>query len=125
MIAETELEEYLDEIRRAVCSRCVERPEGGPPCAPLGKPCGVELHLPQLVESVHEVHSSLIAPYLACDREHICTTCANLHSDHCPCPMDTLAVLVVGAIERVDRRRRQPRGIHDAGETRVPLDQPS
>ena len=33
MVAECELAEYLDEIRREVCSRCVERPPGGPPCA--------------------------------------------------------------------------------------------
>src|SRR5262249_54046084 len=70
-----EMEEYLEEIRREVCSWCVERPEGGPPCGPLGKPCGIELHLPGLVKSVREVHSGLIAPYLACNREHICTAC--------------------------------------------------
>jgi hypothetical protein len=105
MIAETELQEYLDEIRQEVCSRCVERPAGGPPCGPLGKPCGVELHLPALVEAVREVHSGLIEPYLHCNRQNICGTCAYLHSDHCPCPMDSLAVLVVEAIEAVDRRR--------------------
>ena len=105
MIAEADLQEYLDEIRREVCSRCVERPAGGPPCGPLGKPCGVELHLPQLVEAVREVHSGLIEPYLQCNRRTICETCTFLHSDHCPCPMDTLAVLVVEAIEAVDRRR--------------------
>ena len=45
--AETLIErgEYLAEIRKQVCSRCVERPPGGPPCAPLGKQCGVEMHL--------------------------------------------------------------------------------
>ena len=42
MITETELDEYQDEIRNVVCSRCVERPPGGPPCAPLGKECGIE-----------------------------------------------------------------------------------
>jgi hypothetical protein len=105
MTGEIELQEYLDEIRREVCSNCVERPEGGPPCGPLGKPCGVELHLPQLVAAVHEVHSGLIEPYLACNRKAVCTTCPFLHSDHCPCPMDTLAVLVVEAVEAVDRRR--------------------
>jgi hypothetical protein len=105
MIAESELQEYLDEIRRNVCSCCVEHPDGGPPCAPLGKPCGIELHLPQLVDSVREVHSDLIAPYLESNRRHICSSCAYQHSDHCPCPMDTLAVLLIEAVETVDRRR--------------------
>jgi hypothetical protein len=108
MIAEPELQEYLDEIRQEVCTRCVERPYGGPPCQPLGKPCGVELHLPQLVESVRQVHSDRIGPYLATNRSEVCELCPYLHhADYCPCPMDSLAVLVVEAIEAVDRRRQQ------------------
>jgi len=108
MIATAEMQEYLDEIRQEVCSRCVERPAGGPPCLPLGKPCGVELHLPQLVEAVRQVHSPLVEPYLATNRQEICPTCPYFHhSEFCPCPMDRLAVLVVGAIEAVDQRRQR------------------
>jgi hypothetical protein len=108
MIADPELQEYLDEIRQEVCSHCVERPYGGPPCGPLGKPCGVELHLPQLVESVRQVHSDLIGPYLANNRKEVCEQCPYLHhAEYCPCPMDSLAVLVVEAIEAVDRRRQR------------------
>ncbi len=107
MVTATERDEYLDEIRQQVCSRCVERPPGGPPCAPLGKDCGVELHLPQLIESIHQVHSSRIGPYLDHNRQEICEHCAFLHSSICPCPMDYLAVLVVQAVETVDERRRQ------------------
>lgn len=107
MIAEAELQEYLDQIRQDVCSRCVERPAGGPPCVPLGKPCGVELHLAPLVEAVSQVSSPLIAPYLEHNREVVCEACPYLHSEHCPCPMDSLAVLVVQAIETVQERRKQ------------------
>jgi hypothetical protein len=108
MLAETDLQEYLEEIRQEVCSRCVERPEGGPPCGPLGKPCGVELHLAELIDAVHRVRSPLIAPYLECNREQVCTRCTFLaNPDFCPCPMERLAVLIVPAIETVDERRRQ------------------
>src|SRR5215207_2587071 len=106
MTEETELAEYLAEIRQQACSRCVERPPGGPPCAPLGKQCGVEMHLPQLIESIREVESGLIEPYLAHNRQGICETCALLHSSVCPCPMDYLAVLTVQAVETVDERLR-------------------
>ncbi len=108
MVTELELEEYLGEIRKQVCSRCVERPPGGPPCAPLGKDCGVELHLPALIDSIHEVHSGRIDPYLVHNRQTICAKCAFLHSSICPCPMDYLAVLVVEAVETVDKRRPAP-----------------
>lgn len=108
MSARAEMQEYLDEIRQEVCSRCVERPEGGPPCLPLGKPCGVELHLPQLVDAVRQVHSDLVEPYLDSNRQQICTTCPYLHRpEFCPCPMDELAVLVVQAIEAVDQRHQR------------------
>ena len=110
MFVQAELAEYLDEIRQDVCSRCVERPEGGPPCTPLGKMCGVEMHLADLVESIHQVRSNRIGPYLDHNRQEICEKCVFLHSSVCPCPMDYLAVLVVQAVETVDERRAVSRG---------------
>ena len=53
MYSQQQLAEYMDEIRKDVCSRCIERPPGGPPCAPLGKRCGIELNLPQLIDAIH------------------------------------------------------------------------
>jgi hypothetical protein len=97
-------QEYLDEIREQVCSRCIERPPGGPPCAPLGKPCGLELHLPKLLRAVHEVQSPFIAPYLDHNRCEICADCEHNGGSDCPCPMDYLAVLAVQAIDTVDQR---------------------
>jgi hypothetical protein len=105
MVAEPELADYLHEIRGEVCSRCIERPPGGPPCAPLGKECGIEMHLPELIDAIHEVKSDSIVPYLLNNRHKICERCALLHTDVCPCPMDYLSVLLVQAVEAVDRRR--------------------
>jgi hypothetical protein len=107
MLAEQDLMEYREEIRRHVCSRCPERPPGGPPCALLGKECGVEMHLPELIDSIHAVHSKLIAPYLEHNRREVCAHCKYLLSDICPCPMDYLAVLLAEAVEAVDERRAQ------------------
>jgi len=104
MLAEAEIAGYLDEIRREVCSRCVERPPGGPPCAPLGKECGVESHLRDLIDRIHEVHSESIVPYLLNNHRQICEHCPTLHTSICPCPMDYLSVLLVQAVEAVDRR---------------------
>ena len=106
MIAVAEQQEYLDEIRNQVCSVCIERPPGGPPCAPLGKDCGIEMHLPQLIDSIHEVGSPSIGPYLEHNRRRVCEGCALLHSSACACPMDYLAVLLVQAVETVDMRRQ-------------------
>jgi hypothetical protein len=124
MLAEAELDEYLQEIRKQVCARCIERPEGGPPCAPLGKQCGIEMHLSQLIDTIHQIQSDSIAPYLTNNRCKICQHCSELNGPECPCPMDYLAVLLVGAVEDVDRRHEKkailreallPRGINRPG----------
>jgi hypothetical protein len=106
VITESEREEYLAEIRRQVCSRCKERPAGGPPCAPLGKPCGVELYLPELIEAIHDVQGELIEPYWQRKQQLVCSRCAYLHSDACPCPMDYWFVPILHSVELVDRHRQ-------------------
>jgi len=118
--ARVELAEYLTEMRASVCSRCVERPPGGPPCEPLGKNCGVELHLPELIDSIHQVHSNLLGPYLDHNRAEICEKCTFLHSSICPCPMDYLSALVVEAVETVDERRACGRFAGDAAKASPP-----
>jgi hypothetical protein len=105
MVTNAELSEYVEEIRRQVCTCCVDRPPGGPPCAPRGKQCGIETHLPGLIDAIHGVNSASIAPYLDNNRRLICEHCPLQHSRDCPCPMDYLAVLLVQAVEAVDARR--------------------
>lgn len=107
MVSHDQLSDYLHEIRERVCSRCIERPPGGPPCAPLGKVCGIELHLPQVVASIHRVKSPSLAPYLETNRKEVCEACAYYHSSICPCPMDYLAALLVDAVETVDEAKTQ------------------
>jgi hypothetical protein len=87
-------------------------PPNGPPCAPLGKECGIELHLPQLIDAIPEAQSEWIGPYLEINRHRICETCSFHHSSICPCPMDYLVVLLVQAVETVDRRREEAKQSH-------------
>lgn len=106
MTTEAELKEYMAEIREHVCSRCIERPPGGPPCAPQGKRCGVELHLPEIVEVFHASRGKVIDPYIERFHSDVCSHCANRTTNQCPCPLDYLLLLAVEAIERVDERRQ-------------------
>ena len=105
MYTEERLAEYMDEIRKNVCSVCIERRPGAPPCLPQGKRCGIELNLPSFIEAVHEVHSDSIGPYVDNLHRRVCTCCAIRDTEQCPCPMDYLLVLVVQAVETVDMRR--------------------
>ena len=100
----TDLEDYMTEIREHVCSRCIERPPGGPPCQPLGKRCGVEVNLRELVEAVHHEHSNWMGPYIDRFHEDVCAHCVNRPTEQCPCALDYLLQLAVEAIEAVDER---------------------
>ena len=101
------MSEYRDELRAEVCSRCVERPGGGPPCEPLGKRCAIELYLGELVSEAHAIRSEAIDPYLDTLHRQTCAACENRDTDHCPCPLDYLHVLAIHAIDEVDYRRGQ------------------
>ena len=63
--------------------------------------------LPSSEKRSERVKSNRIDPYLAHNRGAICEKCAFLHSSCCPCPMDSLAVLLGEVVEVVDERRRE------------------
>jgi hypothetical protein len=101
----TELEDYLFAIREQVCTHCIDRPPGGPPCAPLGKRCGIEVNLARLVDVVHAVRSPAIDPYIDEFHNEVCAHCSYRLINECPCPLDYLLTLAVEAIEDVDQQR--------------------
>lgn len=101
-----QLAEYMEQIRKDVCSRCIERPPGGPPCEPLGKRCGIELNLSPLIDAVHAKYSQTMEPYTTNFHEMVCEHCVNRPTSQCPCPLEYLLPLAVEAIETVDERHR-------------------
>jgi carbon storage regulator CsrA len=105
MNAETELREYEEALRAEVCSRCIARLPGGPPCAPLGIGCGIERHLPELVAICRSTDSALIEPYIQKLHDTICSQCDYNDKPSCPCPLDYLLQLAVEAVEKVETRR--------------------
>ena len=114
MVTPEQLDEYMAEIREQVCGHCIDRPPGGPPCAPLGKQCGIELHLAEIVELAHRTRSHAIDPYIERFHSDVCAHCANRESHHCPCPLDPLLLLAIEAIETVDERRETAKSRFDS-----------
>ena len=106
MQADARLQEYLDELRAKVCTRCIERPSGGPPCLPLGKRCGIEINLPQLIDAVQHQSCHSMEPYINGLHGEVCSDCVNEPTNQCPCPLEYLLPLAVEAIETVADRRR-------------------
>jgi hypothetical protein len=105
MTTQNDLDEHRDALRLEVCSRCIERRAGAPPCAPLGKGCGIERHLPALVELCRTTDSALIDPYIEKLHDTICSDCEYKDKPACPCPLDYLLQLAVETVEKVKRRR--------------------
>jgi len=109
MNVQNELDEYQVALREDVCSRCIERRPDAPPCAPLGKGCGIEQHLAELVEMCRTTDSALIDPYIEQLHDAICPQCDNKDSPSCPCPLNYLLQLAVETVEKVERRRANRR----------------
>ena len=107
MYTQTELDEYMAEIRERVCSRCIERPPDGPPCLPLGKTCGIELHLEEIIDLCHAAQGQVMEPYIEHLHDDVCATCTASVTDQCPCPLRYLLLLAAEAVDAVDQRHRQ------------------
>jgi hypothetical protein len=105
MSESNEYDEYLQELRIEVCSHCIVRRPGNPPCAPHGIECGIERHVPELVELCRTTDSVLIDPYIEKLHDTICEECEFKDKPVCPCPLNYLLLMAVEAIERVERRR--------------------
>ncbi len=97
--------EYLAELRDKVCSHCIEKPPGGPPCGPLGKRCGLEINLEQFIDATRAVHARSMEPYIESHHKLVCEQCPASPTSQCPCPLDYLLLLAVEAVEAVDERR--------------------
>jgi hypothetical protein len=109
MYTQAQLDEYMAEIRQQVCTCCIDRPAGGPPCAPHGKQCGIEVHLEEIVKLAHAIRSRVMDPYIERFHDDVCTHCAGRETRHCPCPLDPLLLLAIEAIEAVDERHERAR----------------
>jgi hypothetical protein len=106
VVTMTGFEDYEAELKAEVCSRCIARLKGAPPCAPKGVGCGIERHVEKLVDICRSEDCVLIDPYLDRLHEDICQTCEFRDTRNCPCPLEYLLPLAVRAVENVDRQRR-------------------
>jgi hypothetical protein len=111
MVTQEMLDAYLAEIRERLCRHCIERPPGGPPCLPLGKRCGVESHLEELVAVAHAASSLSMEPYETRLQEDVCEYCSLRTTRDCPCPLLYLLPLAIEAVEAVDNRCAEAAGI--------------
>jgi hypothetical protein len=103
--------EYRDEIRRRVCSVCLDSRDDGS-CGLSARTCAIDNHLPNLVKAVLETESPRLDEYVDALRQEVCSRCREQKADgtcalrdRAECGLDAYLSLVVDAIEDVRARR--------------------
>ncbi len=107
MYARAEYAEYLAEVREQVCAHCSQRAPGRPPFTRACRRCGIELQLPQMVESIHAAEERLPEFGPPPSRRLVCARCVCLEGGTCPCMAAARTDLLVKAVRIVDERHEQ------------------
>lgn len=105
------MEEYESLIKKRISVACPDRKDDGTCDPPEGRLCALELNLPEIVKAVRAVKSDKIIDYADSIRDIVCEQCINrdehgecIYQDRMQCCLDNFMVIVVDAIEEVDRR---------------------
>ncbi len=99
--------EYLAEAREQICEPCRAQVPGANPFLARCRYCGIELRLPELVESIHDGGEALAEFGPAPDPLTVCARCPCLDGGICPCPAAFRTAELVRVVKAVDERRRQ------------------
>ena len=109
--ADARLQEYLDVIRRNVCTVCLDGRDDRS-CGLSGRTCAIESHLPALVRALSSIESSKLEDYETAIRAHVCSECVEQDAagrcelrDNGNCALDAYLMLVLDAVEEVNLRR--------------------
>lgn len=111
------MQDYLDAIRRRVCSVCIdgifEREGEFVRCGlPADRTCPIERHLPRVIEVIESIESPWMEDYVELLRKKVCTECEQTVEGTCDfrlkadCALDTYFMLVAEAIEEVRDQRK-------------------
>ena len=96
-------------LRNTVCAVCLDRKDDGSCALSGGRTCGLEAHLPRILEVVQTVHSSRMDEYVEAIRQRVCAVCEQDAQGVCraredgECALDAYLPLVVDALEEAER----------------------
>lgn len=100
-------------LRDTVCAVCLDRKDDGSCGLSGGRTCGLEAHLPRILEVVETVHSSRMDEYVEAIRQRVCVVCEQDAQGVCrlgndgACALDAYLPLVVQAIEEAQRTLKE------------------
>ncbi len=106
-------EEYWLAIEKKVFHACIDEKDGaGNVLLNAEEQCLIKRFLPKIVDAVSSVKSGTIEPYIGAIRHQVCTQCEHLKPDgtcdlrdRADCCLDRYVVLIVEAVEQVEREK--------------------
>ena len=112
-----DFQEYLEAVRSRVCVVCIDgifdcKGEWVRCGLPADRTCPIEVYLPEVIEIVEAIEISRIEDYIEILREKVCTMCEQTENGKCEfrlhadCALDRYFMLVAGAIDEVQSKRR-------------------
>lgn len=108
-----EKQEYLDEIRERICSKCVDGDGKGNCLISKNAECAVVRFFPQILEVVHSTYATSMEPYEAALRNKVCGACVHQSSDGTcsmrdgvDCSLDRYFPMIVQMIEELELGKR-------------------
>lgn len=100
------LEEIWNDVRMAVCLRCIDAGPNGECRQGAGKECALNNQFELIVDAIGTIASPDIAPYAAAVRARVCSVCGKQSADGAclvrsavDCALDRYLPLVVAAVE--------------------------
>jgi hypothetical protein len=109
--ADPAFQEYLDTIRRNVCTVCLDGRDDRS-CGLSGRVCAIDSHLPGIVRALSSVESQRMEDYEVAIRAHVCSECIEQDAagrcglrDKGNCALDAYLTLVLDAVEEVNLQR--------------------
>lgn len=104
-------EEYWGALQARICARCIDGDGGGGCRIAHDADCALKKYLPQLLDVVASVHSTVIEPYEEQLRKNICSGCVHQSAtgqcslrDDVECALDRYFPLIVEVIEELHGR---------------------
>jgi hypothetical protein len=104
-----DLSAYEQAVLKRICDACVDRKHDGDCGLDPSLECAIRVHLPELLKTVQAVPSDRMDDHVASLRGNVCAICEQGEPDECEapekveCPMDRYLVLMVEAIQEVQR----------------------
>jgi hypothetical protein len=100
------MDQYWDAMRQKVCRKCLDGDGKGGCRLPIDDSCGLDIFLPEIVQTVSSIRSGSYQDYIDALRTNVCAHCQHQYAggickkrDTLECALDRYYPIVIDVIE--------------------------